>query len=171
MSIPNTLTIFINTNIRGSNKLIYKPSMTVPNISNDKKNESVNFDPIIKYYKKIIDDIPINAPKEEKYTQFFKKNLFQSFISKTIANTNQPKGMTLYKATQSGFIDNNIKLTLDTLFKENTPFYIKGKEYIINDYSWIKGDWRIDTKRIEKRFFINPYNPYLNTINFLNKRV
>ena len=106
MSIPNTLTIFINTNIRSSNKLIYKPSMTIPDISNDKKNESVNFDPIIKLNKNIVNDIPINAPQEEKYSQFLKKNLFQSLIAKTIAKTNQSKDMTLYKATTLVFIDN-----------------------------------------------------------------
>ena len=43
MSFPNTLTIFINTRIRGYPKIKYEPDMTVPNI----KSDTVYFNPLI----------------------------------------------------------------------------------------------------------------------------
>ena len=75
MSIPNTLTIFINTNVRGSTKIIYKPNMTVPGETD--KDDYVNFDPLIRLNRRIIYDIPPNEPKNELYTQFFRRNLFK----------------------------------------------------------------------------------------------
>ncbi len=162
MSIPNTLTILINTNIRGSTKLVYKPFMTIPLKDDEKKKmNNVCFDPIIKMSSRVIYDIPQYANKNELYTQFFNRNEFDSLVARTIARTSQKKGVTLYSATKMGYVDNNIRATLNALFRANGPFYIKGKEYIINNYKWSQGDWRIDTKKIESNFV---GSPYLSTI-------
>lgn len=172
MSIPNTLTIFINTNIRGSSKIIYKPYMTVPVEDEEKKKkEDVNFNPLIRLNKKIINDIPYDVNPKEIYTQFFKKNEFESLISRTISKTFQFRNTNLYTATKYGYIDNNIRLTLDTIFRHNAPFFIKDKPYLVDSYSWTMGDWRIDTKKLENKFmnFAMPLysmsNYYVNGIN------
>ncbi len=161
MSIPNTLTIFINTNVRGSTKIIYKPNMTVPGETD--KDDHVNFDPLIRLNRRIIYDIPPNEPKNELYTQFFRRNLFKSLVARTIARTYQPKGMTLYKATKQGIIDNNIRQTLNTLFAKNTKIHLKGKTYLVDSYNWNTGDWRIDTKRLQAKFF---GVPFFNTMQY-----
>ncbi len=165
MSIPNTLTIFINTNIRGNSKIIYKPYMTIPVEDEEKKKkEDVNFNPLIKLYKRVINDIPSGVDPKEIYTQFFKKNEFESLISRTISKTFQFRNTNLYTATKYGYIDNNIKLTLDTIFRHNAPFFIKDKAYLVDSYSWTWGDWRIDTKKIEDKFLSYNY-PYMNTMS------
>jgi hypothetical protein len=57
-TIPNTLTIFINTRIPNRNKLLYDPAMTVPS----SKSHTVYFDPLVKYNIRAITDIPSTAP-------------------------------------------------------------------------------------------------------------
>ena len=47
-TIPNQLNITINTSIPGYQKVIYKPSMTIENISSD--DNSVRFNPLIIFF-------------------------------------------------------------------------------------------------------------------------
>ena len=65
--IPNTLTIYINTRIPNHNKLIYDPSMTVPN----SKSHTVYFEPLIKYNVRSINNIQQISLPNLTYTQFF----------------------------------------------------------------------------------------------------
>ena len=135
MSFPNTLTIFINTRIRGYPKIKYEPDMTIPNI----KSETVYFNPLIKLTRSAVYNIPSGYPASERYTQFFNKNDYNSLVNRSASSTFQ-KRFTLEQATKAGVIDNNIKVTLDTLFRKNTKFYIRGKPYTIFAHEWINGD-------------------------------
>lgn len=165
-SIPNTLTILINTPIRGSSKLIYKPVMTVPLEKKDRKQgENVLFTPLIKLDTAVIDTIPPNYPKSELFTQFFDNSEFNSLINRTLGKKMQ-KIRTLEEATDEGIVDNNIRLTLDTLFKENNSFFVKDHEYLINNYSWATGDWKLDTKKFMQNF-ARTYNAYGANTNSL----
>lgn len=141
MSIPNTLTIYLNTRIRGQAKLKYKPSMTVPGVRSD----TVYFNPIIKLSKNAINSIPRGYPESEIYTQFFDENAFQSLVNRSITNISQAI-IPIDEATQKGIVDNNIELILNTLFKKNANFYIQGKPYTIYSHDWLRGDWQIDKK-------------------------
>lgn len=152
MSFPNTLTIFINTRIRGYPKIKYEPEMTVPNI----KSETVYFNPLIKLTNSAVYNIPRGYPKSEKYTQFFNKNDFNSLVNRSITSSFQKK-YTLEEATKAGIVDNNIKITLNALFRKNSNFYIRGKPYTIFAHEWINGDWQIDTKSFEKNIMNSPY--------------
>jgi len=152
MSFPNTLTIFINTRIRGYTKIKYEPDMTVSNI----KSETVYFNPLIKLTRSAVYNIPSGYPASERYTQFFNKNDYNSLVNRSASSTFQ-KRFTLEEATKAGVIDNNIKVTLDTLFRKNTKFYIRGKPYTIFAHEWINGDWQIDTKSFEKNVVSSPY--------------
>jgi len=146
MSIPNTLTIFINTRIRGYPKIKYEPEMTVPKI----KSDTVYFNPLIKLSKSVCLKIPPSYPKTERYTQFFNKSDFNGLIGRNITSTFQKK-LTLDEATKLGIVDNNINVTLDILFKKNNIFYIKDKPYTIYSHEWINGDWQVDKKSFEKQ--------------------
>jgi len=152
MPIPNTVTIFINTRIRNFPKIKFEPNMTVPN----SKSQSVFFDPLIKLNNSVARKLPVGAPLNEKYTQFFNRNEFSGLISRTLTSGSQKK-MTLPEATSAGYVDNNIRVTLDQLFAPNSIFYIKGKPYSVYSYTWNTGDWKVDTKSFERNL---PYIPY-----------
>jgi hypothetical protein len=136
VSIPNELKININTNIPGFQKIKYKPDMTIK--SNSKDDKVVNFNPLVKLNKTVIDSIP----SEIRVKQFFNKGLFNSLIN-SHGLLREP---TLTKATKEGFVDNNIRLTLDTLFPLGSVIYINKQPYVIGDIQWTKGNWKLDTK-------------------------
>jgi hypothetical protein len=133
--IPNELKIIINTSIPGFQNIRYKPSMTLPK---DKVDETVQFNPLVKLKPSIIKSLP----KEIQIKEFFNKGYFQSLIN-THGLTN---AKTLLQATNEGFVDNNIRVTLDTIFPTNSVIYINKQPYVIADVQWTKGDWKIDKK-------------------------
>jgi hypothetical protein len=139
LKIPNTLTIYIKTRIPNYTKLLYEPYMTVPT----SKSRTVYFDPLVKYIKGAIKDIPPSAPREAKYTQFFEAPQFDSLINRCISKTfnfqqkpknlllnptkllNLQKERTLTEAMEEDLINENIKLTLSTLFLHFRMFHIR----------------------------------------------
>jgi hypothetical protein len=136
--------------------------MTVPT----SKSNTVYFDPLVKYIKGAIADIPPNAPPDAKYTQFFEANQFDSFINRNISKTfnvqknpfkllNLQKERTLKQAMEEDLINKNIQLTLGSLFKINGLFYINKRPYTILGIKWRKNDWSIDTKPTGK--LMSPY--------------
>ncbi len=133
--VPNQLIITINTSIPGYQKLKYSPSMTIPNST----EKTVIFDPLVKLDKTIVDKIPEDLRKK----QFFNKGLFQSLLN----YTNKSPAKNLNQAAQQGYIDNNIKVTLETIFPDYSSIYIGGKPYVITDVQWTNGSWNVDTKR------------------------
>ena len=134
--IPNQLNIIINTSVPGYQKIEYKPYMTIPDISKDDKK--IMFNPLVKLNKSYVDKVPENLRKK----QFFNKGLFESLLN----FTNGTKVQSLLQATRSGFVDNNIKITLDSIFPENSVLHINKNPYVIADVQWSKGNWKIDTK-------------------------
>lgn len=149
--IPNELIVTLNTSIPGYQKIKYNGTMTIKDINKD--DSTIRFDPLIKLNKAVIDKIP------EKYRikEFFNKGLFQSLLNYT--NTTPAKN--LHEATMKGYVDNNINITINTIFAENTVINIAGKPYVIADIQWTNGDWKIDTKikkgQIESKKIKNPY--------------
>ena len=149
--IPNTLTIYINTRIANHNKLIYDPSMTVP-VS---KSHSVYFESLVKYNKRAINDIPPIALPNLNYTQFFEANQFDSLITRCINSFfNFQKEIDFDQAFKEGIIENNIGLTVNSLFKTNGLFYINKRPYTILGVNWDRS-WSIDTKPNNK--LMSPY--------------
>ena len=146
---PKSLSILINTRIRGYPKLKYEPSMSVPGA----RSETVYFDPLIKLNNSVAGTVPKGYPPSEQFTQFFDKGAFDSLISRTLSSSFFGQGKkTIEQATESDYIDNNIKVTLNQLFKQGNRFYIKGQPFTINGYDWSYGDWQVGTKNIERRF-------------------
>jgi len=133
--IPNELKIMINTSIPGYQNIRYKPSMTLPN---DKVDEAVQFNPLVKLKPSIIKSLP----KELQVKEFFNKGLFQSLVN----SHGLVRAKTLLEATNEGYVDNNIRVTLDTIFPTNGVLYINKQPYAIADVQWTKGDWKIDKK-------------------------
>jgi hypothetical protein len=140
-TVPNELIITLHTSIPGYQKIKYIPSMTMKDINSDDK--TIIFDPLIKLNKDVIDKIP----KEYRIKEFFNRGLFQSLLNYT--NTTPAKN--LHEATMKGFIDNNINITINTIFDENSVIYIADNPYVIADIQWTKGDWKIDAKKKKKQ--------------------
>ena len=167
MSIPNTLTIFINTRIPGYQKLKFKPSMTIPTNT----SETVYFDPLVKISRGSISNVPEDA-NPGKYddlakSQFFDKGMFQTLVNRNLSSIfNSTKvglptdtdSTKIEKAKEAGIIDNNIKVTLRTLFRPNSVIYIGNKPYTIYSYHWDKGDWKVNTKMLSP--FTQPTSIY-----------
>ena len=152
--IPNTLIIYLKTRIANYYKINFDPSMLVPKVN----SHTVYIDPLVKYTKRAIRDLPNDAPKELLLTQFFLPNQFDSLINRILSSFfSMQSRRTLEEAKSEGIIDENIELTLDTLFKRNNIFYINSRPYTIVGNQWNKGDWEIDTKPVEK--LITPFVP------------
>ena len=152
-TIPNELKITINTSIPGFQNIRYKPNMTIQ----DEKSNSVQFNPLVKLQKSVIASLPKNIQVKE----FFNSGLFYSLINAH----GLVKTKTLVEATKDGFVDNNIRVTLDTLFPVNSVLYISGQPYVIADVLWKKGDWKIDKKvlQVPQVNFSRINDPYLFT--------
>jgi len=144
-TIPNTLTIFVNTRIRNHRNFKYTPAMTTPG----EKSTVVCFDPLVQLNTNIVSRIPTGYPKETVYTQFFRRNEFTSLLSRSL-NTFPYKVPDLLSAKYQGIVDHNIRATLDTLFRSGNPFYIDGQRFTVNSYEWFNGDWQIGTKIFEQ---------------------
>jgi len=136
---PDQLNITINTSIPGFQKIEYKPSMTIK----DTDEKRIFFNPLIKLKRSAIDSIP----KEYKIKEFFNKGLFQSLL----IHNGGMSASSLLQATRAGYIDNNIKITLDTIFPVGSVIYINKKPYAIGDVQWTNGDWKMDLKQKNRK--------------------
>jgi ankyrin repeat protein len=83
--------------------------------------------------------------RKEIYTQFFNRNEFNNLLLRTM-NESPQQIVDLTTAKEEGITDNNIQVTLDTLFKSGNVMYIEGAPYTIYAHDWIIGDWQIDTR-------------------------
>lgn len=145
--IPNSLIIYIKTRLPNYYKMTYEPFMTVPK----NKSHTVYFDPLVKYYERPIKSLPSGAPSDALYTQFFEASEFDSMINRILSDFRyMQKPITLQESFEQNIIDNNIKITLKNLFKQNNLFYINKKPYTIVSSHWKDSDWQIDKKPIEK---------------------
>ena len=160
MSIPNTLTIYINTKIPGYQNILYKPYMTNPKIDKDINN--IYFDPLVRLNKTSINDVPENIVQN----QFFNKGLFYTMENRVLSSNygyskiNRENPMEQLKiAKENGTLNNNVILTLNTLFKPNTVIYIDNKPYTIYSYSWNSSSWTIGKKPLSSYYNKNKYYP------------
>jgi hypothetical protein len=145
--VPNSLNIYIKTRVPNYFKLNYEPYMTVPTST----SKTVYFDPLIKYVKGPINNLPNAAPKDAIFTQFFQAAEFDSMINRILSDFRyMQKPRTIQQAYDQHIIDHNVEITLNTLFKTNNLFYINKNPYTIVNSHWKKGDWQIDKKPLEQ---------------------
>lgn len=139
-SRPSTLTILIQTRIANRQNINYYPSMSVPKTSKKK----VLFNPLVELHKNIVVDVPQYLPPDYLYTQFFDEASFSTLLNRTLHSYDQPQNRTLEQAKNEGIISKNIDITLSTLFKNNSLFYIDKTPYTVFGYEWVGKDWSID---------------------------
>jgi len=159
MTIPNTIVIYVKSNILGYSTFKLKPSNIVPS----NKNDNFLFDPLVKLNKSSIDKFD----EKKRKSIFFEKPLFNSLIVQS--ESFQPY-RSLKQATKEGVIDNNISVMLSSLFSEGNTIYLKDKPYSIVNLDWRKGNWKIDTKLPSSTSSFPPQYPvqsiyYQHTMN------
>lgn len=144
--VPDQLKITIRTNIPGYQSVEYKPHMSNPEI----ESNEVYFDPFVKLNNNVVKKMPA----EYRMKQFFNKGLFDSL--KTYAGE---KPLTsLAQATYVGYVDNNIRVTLNTLFEPNSVITIGNNPYTIGDVRWSTGDWKIEAKQKKQDIDLSKLN-------------
>ena len=144
--IPDQLNIMFITSIPGKQNIRYKPSMSIENSS----EKGVIFDPKTKLIQSKIDEIP----SEYRIKGFLNKDYFQSMLS---FNGEEPTN-NIYEIKDN--INNNIQVTINTLFSTGNVLYIKDEPYSVADFQWQSGDWDINYKEekqeIDKDQIQNP---------------
>jgi hypothetical protein len=125
--IPNILIIEIKTRIPDHFTIQYKPSMTLPK----EEGKYIYFDPLVIY-----------NPNAVMTEEFFDKNKFETMMNRILSRFSgmQPKRISL----EQGIIENNIKITLNSLFGAGKLFYIENHPYTIIDHKW-DGKWTTET--------------------------
>jgi hypothetical protein len=143
IKFPEQLNIIIRTSIPGFQEIYYKPSMTIK----DTNEKGVIFNPLFKLNESIVNSIP----QEYRIKEFFNKGLFQSLLNYTRATP----AKNLIQATRYGYVDNNINVTLNSIFPVGSVIYIDNKPYVIADHQWTTGDWKIKGNEAQLRQFPN----------------
>ena len=184
VTVPNSLVIYLTTNVPGFQKIKFVPNMVQPNIN--KYVNTVFFDPIIP----LDSDVIQKTPKELLKTQFFDKGLFFTLKNRTLTTStssfdiyknffendplrnpyallkknDNPIEKQLETSTNNGIINNNIRTTINTLFKKDSVIFLDNKPYTIYACRWTPGDWKIDTNNNLPDFLSTGqyYGPYSN---------
>jgi hypothetical protein len=143
-SPPNQLNITINTSVPGVQKIKYTPSMTDKSAG---KETAVLFNPLVKLTQSKLNQIPEDLRKKG----FFNAGLFESMLR----HIQSKPYKSIEEATYNGIVDNNIQITLQTLFPEKSVIYLNDKPYTIAAHKWTIGDWKIDTKKKKEEIDLN----------------
>lgn len=156
MPIPNSIKIQIKTPVENMGTIIYRPSMTLP----DTQSTTVYINPLIPLNNKIIEQ---KKDSDEIFSQFFSKNEFDSLINRILTKKMEKK-LTYEEAKKKGIIEDNIELTLNTLFKENNSFFYGSKEYLIYDYDWSPSQLKVMKSEYKEKE--NRENKYKSKYNY-----
>lgn len=154
VSIPKYLIIKVNTRIKKARQFTYQPKMT------DRRTRAqyVLFDPLIELKDSAV------TPQS-----FFSRSLFELAKDKSLrSQLFGQKKKDLKEAVNSGFIENNVDVTLSTLFNKKESFYVNNKTYKIYSYVWDK-KWELAkqsyyrSRRYRPRYSTRRYNDYRPT--------
>ena len=170
--IPDTLIIYVKTRIPNFYKFTYKPNMTLP----ESEYKYIYFNPLIKLDRKIVLNPPSYLSPNTRYTQFFNKNEFNSLNNRILSNfSTMQKEKTLEQATNENIINNNITITLEALFGNNSKIYLNNIPYTIIQFNNNNTDWELNIKPIEeivekeiKNYVPYKYTHLSNAFNELN---
>ena len=149
--LPKRMNVILYTKTDKSIRIAYTPQMSIPTTS----SKFVNFNPLIKINKNILSreyNINLNektALNENILDVFFNKQKFNDFLNLILEKTGK-KELKIQDSCTEKVIDNNIKTTLDILFKPGNVLEINKKKYTIFNYSWLDGDWLIYSDDIKK---------------------
>lgn len=134
---PTRLRIKLKTNVPGFGEISYNPSeMTL--IKGGKDDTNIFFNPLIKLSAAAVN----KAPESIRQLQFCNKGYFDSLIR----SLNQTPAKNFVEAINMGYVNNNVDITLHTLFPPETVIKLKGKKYTIAAVDWSNDELYLDSK-------------------------
>jgi len=146
---PQSLIIYIKTNIPNFEYITFMPKMIEPQENSDDvyfTSQVQLTDKCIKNNKKETDK---NKDFSEKWNVFYNKYKFNNMVVQcanqqklTIGDLKKP----LKYYTDAGNISHNIQMTLDRIFKTNNILHLGSKPYSIYSNSFNSESWQMDTK-------------------------
>jgi len=174
--LPKRMNIILYTKTNQSVRKVYTPQMSIPNSN----SRFVNFNPLVKINREMIHrEYKINTKENKSLSEdvldvFLNKATFNDFLNKILIKTGT-KELSIKDSCDNKVIDNNIKVTLDVLFKMGNVLQIDGKPYTIYKYSWLNGDWLIYSDDIketndQQEYYYN-YNRRNYNDTFTEKKV
>jgi hypothetical protein len=138
---PDTLEIVLKTSIPGHQTVRYKPAMRDP----ENTSKTVYFTTKVRLDKNTMSNVSSTEPILAN--MFTNKGQFDSLVQ----SHGSYKELTLKQSVETGIIDNNIQVTLKSLFPEDKTIQIDGQSYVIVDMQWRKGDWEMALKSDSRR--------------------
>jgi hypothetical protein len=151
--LPKRMNIILYTKIDKSSRMVYTPQMSNPGTS----SRFVNFNPLIKINEKFFSqEYKINLKQKGSLNEniidiLLNKQKFNNLLNLILEKTGK-KELSIQESCTKKVIDNNIKFTLDILFKPGNNLEINKKQYTIVNYSWLDGDWLIYSDDIKKSY-------------------
>jgi len=149
--LPKRMNIILYTKIDKSSRMVYTPQMSNPGTS----SRFVNFNPLIKINENFFSrEYKINLKQKGSLNEniidiLLNKQKFNDLLNLILEKTGK-KELSIQESCTKKVIDNNIKFTLDILFKPGNNLEINKKQYTIVKYSWLDGDWLIYSDDIKK---------------------
>jgi len=149
--LPKRMSIILYTKTNQYARKIYTPQMSIPTTS----SSYVNFNPLVKINKDTffreynIKPNDTTALNNKIIDIFLNKQKFDELLNKIVIDSNK-KELTIQESCNDKVISNNIKVTLDVLFKPGNVLEIDKKPYTINSYTWLDGDWLIYSNDLKK---------------------
>ena len=172
---PHKLCIILNTNITGYSHVEYNSKM---NIRNNTNTDYVFFNQLVELNVNVVNDkreypngivsdnayengIPTtvykNAIPDTIIQRFLNKNSFMKLLDALIKSGQ--KVLSLEDSCKNNTINQNIIVTLDTLFHYNNDFFLGEKKYKVVNHYWNIGEWNISTVELNKSMLDKTFNP------------
>ena len=150
-SPPETMEVTITTTVPGFQEFKFTPQLFEDPSTYDKrkrpKNRVIRLNPTILLTQKAIDAAP-EEPDDLRKKQFFDRALFLTLNNR--AATESPFGvdeLSLKESVKKHVVEQNIKLTLDNLFKKGTVVYLGKEPYTIFHAEFTDTEWALLPKQ------------------------
>tara|TARA_Y100000816_G_scaffold289836_1_gene277156 strand:+ start:20722 stop:28095 length:7374 start_codon:yes stop_codon:yes gene_type:complete len=147
--VPDTVSVTVRTTVPNYTTVIFEPSMVNKEANNDKsyrnKDRVIRLDPLVPLTKKSIDKTPEDYDLRKR--QFSDRMAFETLVARAATETLfGVKKLSFEDAIQKNVVENNIRLTLDTIFKPGTVIYLGGNPYNIYSADFSETNWKLGPK-------------------------
>ena len=128
------------TTVPGYQNMQISPSMFGIPKDKSRREKIIRINPTVKLSHSVVN----MAPEEDRKRQFFDYGLFYTLNSRA---ANQElmgiSNISFKKSVKSHIIDNNIKITIDTLFAPGTVIYLGSEPYTVYSANFDETKWRL----------------------------
>ena len=128
------------TTVPGYQNMQISPSMFGIPKDKSRREKIIRINPTVKLSRSVVN----MSPEEDRKRQFFDYGLFYTLNSRA---ANQElmgiSNISFKKSVKSHIIDNNIKITIDTLFAPGTVIYLGSEPYTVYSANFDETKWRL----------------------------